>query len=179
MESGSGAIVEKKKKKKGQDRLRSLKKYNYFILLPDDPLQVNWDLYITLILFFTFIVTPFRIAFTNDDNLAWTIADGVIDFMFLIDIILNFFMAYYNNEYILIDKRTKIAVKYITTWFFIDLVAVVPFNLLIPSSSEGNSDYGSLARLTKLPRLYRLVKMLRLVRILKLLKQRTKVMGYF
>ena len=126
-------------------------------------MTINWDLFVSIILFFTFFVTPYRIAFTEKDSTTWTVIDGVIDFLFLMDIILNFFMAYYNSEYILIDNRWKIALKYITTWFFIDVVAIIPINLITEFTGGNSTDFTSLARLSKLPRLYRLIKMLRLV----------------
>ena len=123
--------------------------------MPDDSFRINWDLLISLLLFFTFFVTPYRIAFTDKDNLGWTIIDSTIDLIFCVDICMNFFMAYYNDEYILIDSRCKIAGKYIGTWFFIDMLAVIPFNLIIPTGKAGSSDYSSLVRLSKFPRLLR------------------------
>lgn len=80
-------------------RLRQAKKYKYCILLPDDPIKVKWDLFVTALLFFTFVATPYRLAFYATDNSTWIIIDSVIDFAFFIDIILNFFMAFYNQQY--------------------------------------------------------------------------------
>lgn len=80
--------------------------------------------------------------------------DSIIDFLFLIDIIVNFFSAYYNEKYILIDKRTQIACNYIKGWFIVDVVSILPFNLI-----SGGQNYGKLVRLTKLNRLYKLVKL--------------------
>lgn len=49
------------------------------------------------ILLFTAIMTPYRIAFYDIDTLEWIIVDTVIDLFFGIDLVLNFFMAYYNE----------------------------------------------------------------------------------
>ena len=51
------------------------------------------------------IAAPTRIAFSDEDNLTWTIIDGFVDTLFLIDIVLNFFFAYHDDEYNLIDDR--------------------------------------------------------------------------
>ncbi len=71
---------------------------------------------------YSVIITPFRIAFYDYEPLGWLIADTTIDVIFTIDIILNFYMAYYNKNYILILNRKKIAKDYLTSWFVIDLV---------------------------------------------------------
>ena len=43
------------------------KKYNYLILLPDDPFKKVWDAIQTVLLLVIFILTPYWIAFTNED----------------------------------------------------------------------------------------------------------------
>ena len=111
------------------------------------------------------IAAPLRIAFSDDEDLAWTVIDSIVDTVFLVDILLNFFFAYHDDEYNLIDDR-KVAVhlfnvqtiskEYLKSWFFIDLVSILPINLLLRTG-----DFNSLARIARLPRLYRLVKMTR------------------
>ena len=102
-------------------------------------------------------IVPYRIAFYDTDSLTWIIIDSFADLFFGLDIILNFYYAYFNfDEELIIDKR-KIAKRYLTTWFFIDVVAIMPFNLIF----QTQRDYSSMARLARLPRLYRLVKMLK------------------
>jgi hypothetical protein len=66
------SIVEKKKKREMEyqesQRLRNLKVYDYFVILPDDPFKKKWDLLMTLMLLFTALVSPFRIAFVDVDS---------------------------------------------------------------------------------------------------------------
>ncbi len=51
--------------------------------------------------------------------------------IFGLDIIINFFSAYYDkNDDIIIDKK-KIAVRYLKGWFLIDFLGVFPVSLLI------------------------------------------------
>ena len=46
------------------------------------------------------------IAFSNEGtSTPWLITESIIDFTFLIDIVINFFTAYYNSEYFLIDDK--------------------------------------------------------------------------
>ena len=87
------------------NRLRSLRDYNKFVILPDDNFKSRWDIIIVALLLFTAIATPYRIAFFDVDELGWLIADSIVDFIFFIDIILNFFMAFYNSDEEVVDDR--------------------------------------------------------------------------
>jgi len=157
------------------ETLRELKDYKYCIILPDDPWKLKWDLFISVILLIVFFVTPYRIGFAgeNDDSLMWIGIDQTIDFFFLLDILVTFLSAYYDRKYVLVDNRFKIAITYLTSWFVVDVIAIVPFNLIF-----GLKDYGSLVRFSKVSRLGKLLKMLRMVRLLKILKERNKLMSF-
>ena len=63
-------------------------------------------------LLYTAIVTPYRVAFFDVDTTEWTLADLVVDGLFLIDIILNFITAYYDSEEdLVINRYNKTAFK--------------------------------------------------------------------
>ena len=97
-------------------------------------------------------VTPYRVAFVDNETTTWIIIDSIVDFFFFCDLVLNFFFAYYDEDEELIFDRIKIAKRYLKTWFIIDLIAIIPFNFIY------ERDYSSLSRLARLPRLYRLLK---------------------
>ena len=140
----------------GEERLRQMKQYDYFIILPDDPFRPYWDIIITFLLLFVCVSSPARIAFTDTDNLLWILIDSVVDLAFLADIVLNFFFAYHDEEFNLIDDRRTIARRYLRSWFIIDVLSVVPVSLIFKTE-----DFNSLARIARFPKLYRLVKMTR------------------
>lgn len=94
-------------------RLRKLKKYNYFIILPDDSFKQKWNLIITCNLLFTAIITPYRIAFFDLDDSTWIVIDSFVDAIFGIDMVLNFFTAYYDSKEDIVDTRKKIAITYV------------------------------------------------------------------
>ena len=126
-----------------------------------------------LVLLTTSLITPWRIAFYDVDSIEWVIADSVMDFVFFVDIILNFFMAYYDDEDEIVDCRCTIAKSYLKTWFTIDFIAIIPISIILRTDN-----YNSLARIARLPKLYRLIKMARLARILKVVKERNTVSKY-
>ena len=84
-------------------------KFKQFIILPDDPFKERWEITITLLLLFTAIVTPYRIAFTDSDDTPWLVIDNMTDCMFFIDSMLQFFTAYQNSDEDLIYDRKSIA----------------------------------------------------------------------
>lgn len=167
-------MIEERDRRADAQSIREANKYTYFILLPDDWYKQLWDIIITSVLIFTFFATPYRIAFVDKDDEAMVAIDYTMDGLFFIDIILNFFIAYYDSDYVLIDKRKDIACHYLRTWFIIDMTAILPFNLMFETS-----DFGALARLTKIPRLYRLVRMFRMFRMLKIARRKGDFAKYF
>ena len=79
--------------------------YDYFLILPDDSFKAAWDTIITLLIFFVCVAAPWRLAFTEEDDLPWIIIGIVVDSFFLVDLIINFFTAYHDEEFNLVDDR--------------------------------------------------------------------------
>jgi hypothetical protein len=86
-------------------------------------------------LFFS-ILNPYRLAFTEWDNPAWIALDLAWDLFFLVDLILTFFKAYYDEYFLLKDRRTDISKRYLSGWFFIDLIGILPIYYV-----TGTKDY--------------------------------------
>lgn len=61
---------------------------------PGHPAKHIWDIVIGLLLIYTALVAPVRIAFEDDTPLAWFVIDLIVDTVFLIDILLTFFTGY-------------------------------------------------------------------------------------
>ena len=127
-----------------------------------------------MLILFVCVTAPSRIAFADTDPLEWIIVDAIVDSLFFVDLVLNFFMAYHDEEFTLIDDRKvniwkimhktislhlpmqKIAKEYLKSWFFIDFVSILPIQFIL-----GGTDYTSLARIARFPKLYRLIKISR------------------
>ena len=124
------------------ERHDSIKRRKKFLLYPvedddqvkrkvDEYKQNVWDMILTLVLIFTCMVTPYRVAFIEEETQTWNVINIIIDSMFFIDIILIFNSAYYENEFELVDDRKKIAKNYLKSWFMFDLLAVIPFEFIV------------------------------------------------
>lgn len=156
-------------------RIRYQEKYiNVKLLIfPDDPFRGFWDVMLILVLSYTCLIMPYRIAFLSDydDEIQWTIMDWTTDCIFYVDIIVNFFSAYYDVEDELVVSKKKIFINYISGWFFFDLAGVLPFDKMFDVDR-----YGNLVRVSRLPRLYKLVRLTRLLKMLKVIKERNKIL---
>lgn len=54
-----------------------------------------------------------------------------VDVTFIVDILINFRTTYVNQNDEVVSHPGKIAVHYLRGWFLIDLVAAIPFDLLL------------------------------------------------
>lgn len=96
-----------------------------FLIYPKSLFKYFWDFIIFGFCLYSIIICPLSIAFDINDKLAL-----FIDGLFIIDLILNFWMGYYDNEENLIVTPKKIVFNYIFGWFWVDLISSIPFNSL-------------------------------------------------
>ncbi|XP_073979824.1 voltage-gated inwardly rectifying potassium channel KCNH6-like isoform X3 [Rhodnius prolixus] len=142
------------------------------------PFKAVWDWIILLLVMYTAIFTPYVAAFllnepdyTNrktkkygDDPLV--IVDLIVDVTFIVDILINFRTTYVNQNDEVVSHPGKIAVHYLRGWFLIDLVAAIPFDLLLFGSDTDElgldtDETTTLIGLLKTARLLRLVRVAR------------------
>lgn len=159
------------------DRMRFRVKRIKFLIYPEDLVMDYWNLFITLVLLFTCCVTPARIAFVEEDSFLWYNINNAIDLMFLIDMVIIFFTAKYDSDFFLVERRKEIASTYIQGWFFIDLLSIIPFDLII-STEEIDSSSTQMIRLVRIGRMSKLIKLTRLLKMLKLIKEKNKLIKY-
>jgi hypothetical protein len=81
-------------------------------------------------------MSPFRIAFIDEDSEVWKVINWSIDIIFGIDIIVIFNTAYLDVDFMLIHDRSVLATNYLKGWFSIDIIAILPFEIVM---GEGNN----------------------------------------
>ena len=101
------------------------------------------------------------------------ISEIIMDVFFLIDIMIIFNSAYYKDEVDLIEDRATICWEYLTGWFTIDLVSILPLDLMFNVGG-----FSKAIRLAKIGRLLKLVKLTKLFRVLKLMRDQSKILSY-
>ncbi|KAM9210687.1 voltage-gated inwardly rectifying potassium channel KCNH6 isoform 3-T3 [Dugong dugon] len=140
-------------------------------ILHYSPFKAVWDWLILLLVIYTAVFTPYSAAFLLSDQdesrrgdcsytcSPLTVVDLIVDIMFVVDIIINFRTTYVNTNDEVVSHPRCIAVHYFKGWFLIDMVAAIPFDLLI--FRTGSDETTTLIGLLKTARLLRLVRVAR------------------
>uniref|UniRef100_A0A674MDF7 Potassium voltage-gated channel subfamily H member 7 n=1 Tax=Takifugu rubripes TaxID=31033 RepID=A0A674MDF7_TAKRU len=140
-------------------------------ILHYSPFKAVWDWLILLLVIYTAIFTPYSAAFLLNDIeerkrrqcgyscSPLNVVDLIVDIMFIVDILINFRTTYVNANEEVVSHPGKIAIHYFKGWFLIDMVAAIPFDLLIFGS--GSDETTTLIGLLKTARLLRLVRVAR------------------
>ncbi|KAH0627732.1 hypothetical protein JD844_003873 [Phrynosoma platyrhinos] len=117
-------------------------------ILHYSPFKAVWDWLILLLVIYTAIFTPYSAAFLLNDKdeparrscgyscSPLNVVDLIVDIMFIIDILINFRTTYVNANEEVVSHPAKIAIHYFKGWFLIDMVAAIPFDLLIFGSGS-------------------------------------------
>uniref|UniRef100_A0A8C0IQD0 Ion transport domain-containing protein n=1 Tax=Chelonoidis abingdonii TaxID=106734 RepID=A0A8C0IQD0_CHEAB len=142
-------------------------------ILHYSPFKAVWDWLILLLVIYTAVFTPYSAAFLLSEvqedvrrSCSYscsplTVVDLLVDIMFLIDILINFRTTYVNSNEEVVSQPGRIAIHYFKGWFLIDMVAAIPFDLLVFGSGSGSEETTTLIGLLKTARLLRLVRVAR------------------
>ena len=143
-------------------------------ILSDESRYVQcWELIVMCTLCYVAIVTPYEVAFIHpkpvfDDEVktVWFALNRVLESIFAIDICVSFCRAFRDESQTMIHHPRRIAKRYIQTWFFLDVVSTVPYDLII-AATNGDGDSSGTDGPIKLVRILRVVRLLKLARLLK------------
>ncbi|NXG05935.1 KCNH4 protein, partial [Sakesphorus luctuosus] len=132
-----------------------------FILLHYSIFKALWDWLILLATFYVAVTVPYNVCFTGtEDSLSAArstiVSDIAVEMLFILDIILNFRTTYVSQSGQVVYDPRSICIHYVATWFFVDLIAALPFDLLYIF----NVTVTSLVHLLKTVRLLRLLRLL-------------------
>ena len=145
------------------------------VIHPFSTFRWYWDILLIAFISMHVILLPVSIAFLSDDlSLHWLILNGLSDFIFLVDICLNFKTGIVdpnNQEEVILDKGV-ITRKYLRGWFVIDLVSSLPFDYayFIASSSSAQQTLIKASRALRILKLAKLLSLLRLLRVSRLVR---------
>ena len=133
-------------------------------LHPHSVFRLYWDYLIVALMGFTSIVLPLDFAgfrFVLGDGWLW--AAQAVNVLFLTDIALNFYTGYVDMENRVLVMDPELTRRhYLRTWFSVDLVSTIPFDLIWMLM---NNSSNQLRWLFKCLRLLRMCRLLRLGRI--------------
>eukprot|EP00439_Symbiodinium_sp_Y106_P008459 s5516_g1.t1 len=143
----------------------------WYVINPDRcPLVSIWQVAVAIALLFVAVVTPVQVALLEPEFNGLFVAGVVVDAMFVVDLALQFFMAYSRtlaSGRVWEVRPRRIWAHYFRTWFAIDLITVIPFDTLtLTFNKDELKDFVGL----KVLRSLRLVKLLRLMKASKVLQ---------
>ena len=112
---------------------------------------------------------PIAIAFFKEDiEPGWVAFNCISDFLFIIDIVLNFFTGVITSENTVVLDLKEIRRQYMKKWFILDVISVFPFDYIVLGITQTAKESLDLFTAARVLRLLRLIKLLSLVRLLKL-----------
>lgn len=139
-------------KPRGWDRL---------VIHPDNQIKSWFETLIVACVLYTAILEPVKVCFALEINPE---ADTVLDLLFIFDLGIQFISGYHDSG----GKRFPVLIlrrvvsNYVNTWFFVDLVAAIPFDRFYTAS--GTQERSVAVRLPGLIKIVRLLKLRRTIR---------------
>lgn len=96
-------------------------------------------------------MVPYNVSFkTKQNNVTWLVLDSVVDVIFLVDIVLNFHTTFVGPGGEVISDPKLIRMNYLKTWFVIDLLSCLPYDIInafenVDEVSNGEKDSESVS----------------------------------
>ncbi|XP_033101746.1 potassium voltage-gated channel subfamily H member 8-like isoform X2 [Anneissia japonica] len=133
-----------------------------FIFLHYSTFKTIWDCIILLATFYIAVVVPYNVSFLSYDDdgkprkSKTIVPDIIVEVLFILDLVINFRTTFVSKDGTVIYHPPQIAINYLKTWFFVDLVAAIPFDLI--------------TLIFSIDTIWKNIGMLKIVRLLRLLR---------
>ena len=132
-----------------------------FLIHPDSRYRLWWDMITAFYVVYLIWLVPFSIGFEQwYPNSGMKSFNVLIDVWFIIDVILNFRTGYVDHGVMVMDQQ-KITKKYMQTYFLVDFVASVPWELFLGNFESADRKTLKLVKYFKVPKLMRISRMIR------------------
>jgi Ion transport protein/Cyclic nucleotide-binding domain len=151
---------------KSGSKRRKLKAKSSCVLVPDSKILARWNIMIITAMMYSIIITPYEIAF-DDSVFALDTIEYVVDGIFFIDIIMTAITGYYDEEGSLVTNRKIIFYRYLKGWFFFDLLACFPTQII-----ESNKKFNYLTRANRIQRLFKMIRLAKVLRLIKIFRNK-------
>lgn len=168
-----------------EDQIDSFRRRLYLqsrrpLINPSSNFMQQWDSVTMLALLFVAFVTPYEVAF----NIEAPVVDGLfivnrlVDLIFMADMVINCFLMYEEMDGaggcgVLVKDRGRIRRRYLRSWFLIDLLSILPFDMVAVSVPSAGKELNRLkaVRVIRLLRLLKLVRLMRQSRLISRMEQ--------
>jgi len=140
-----------------------------YVINPDSFAAITWQMVTSCCMGFVALVTPVQVGLLDMRFDAIFFFSLCVDLVFLIDMILQFFTMYPKSTARGIEWEHRcghICAHYLRTWFALDFVTIIPFDIL--SLAFGTDNFKELKSI-KVVRALRLLKLMRMLKSSRLL----------
>ena len=124
------------KKSNSIDEDPHILKKDRYIIHPDCQFKEIWDFLIFILLLYILIFNPILLAFESILNSTFCGINYFIDFVYFVDLVINFFVGFYDFEEELILTHKIIILHYLKTSFIADLISAIPIELIFLAISN-------------------------------------------
>ena len=137
-----------------------------------------WNLLIMTCVGYIMTFMPYYMVFEHETTFQ-NVLEILLNLIFIIDMIMMFFTAFYNKKNTLVVDHKKIVMNYICGYFAIDLLTSIPFGLIFQNNSNAKTgNANKILSLLKLPKLIRMIKLAKIIKVKEALKG-TRIGYYF
>jgi len=137
---------------------------------PGRPARLFWDFFGAALIFYDLFKLPME-TFSPPDNAFSEGMDWFILCFWTLNVLASLTVGYVEHGVVVLSMR-KILLRYLRTWFAVDLVVLVPdwtFKIVdIAAAGSSDGDDGEIFRLLRVLRLIRMVRLLRLLKLRKI-----------
>lgn len=144
---------------------------------PIGSFRMSWDFFCFLLILFDLVFMPFDAGFeiVRGSHLQNFLFFETIFFM--VDIALNFHTGYI-KEGIRIKQHSLIAIKYLQSWFWIDIIATFPFDWMWHNSIFEHDYSYEHEQISRYIRIIKIIRIFRFKAIMKRLEDRFQFDSY-
>lgn len=99
---------------------------------PNGILKMSWEIISAYAVLYTILEVPFRIAFVANESKHYVLnsLEAIVVAIFLMDVVIAFNTAYIEpTSNLLVTDRSIIAKKYLSSYFLLDLMSAIPWDV--------------------------------------------------
>eukprot|EP00891_Asterochloris_glomerata_P005349 jgi/Astpho2/5349/Aster-x1289 len=165
---GASRIKRWNRHSRSVDGLPSWVQNSWLVINPNLTEVRYWGLWMTVVLLFTALVTPFEISFLKQHFNALFVCNRVVDVSFILDMVLQALMGFWDKK----RQRWESSLgpvlwRYCRTWLLLDIISAAPFDVVAMLLSSQTLSKFKVLRLLRLVRLAKLFRILRAGHILQ------------
>lgn len=143
----------------------------YLFILPDSNFLNGWVLAILVLVIISSLTVPVEACF-SDIVIFFPAYNNIVNVLFGIDLILNFFLAYDDGDGQHVFNFRASCSRYVfSVWFWVDLLSCIPIEMFSDALGGSDSDDSESASKLQLSSVAKAIKLLRMVRLGKVARR--------